>query len=103
MKARLALKVRAGARETAFAGRLGEMWKLHVAAPPVDGKANEAIVRFLARLTGLPGAAVRIVSGFTGTTKIVEIQGIDPESLQRAILESHGPRPNSGSAAPREV
>ncbi|MGA2711996.1 MAG: DUF167 domain-containing protein [Bryobacteraceae bacterium] len=98
-KARLTLKIRAGARKTAFAGRFGESWKLHVAAPPVDGKANEAILRFLARLACVPATAVRIVSGFTGTTKIVEIVGIDSDTLQRAILESHGDPSNPGSAA----
>ncbi len=107
MKARLTLKVRAGARKTEFAGKLdggsGEAWKLHVAAPPVDGKANDAIIRFLARLAGVPATAVRIVSGFTGTTKIVEIAGIDSEALDRAILESHGPPSNSGSAAARKA
>ena len=75
-------------------------WKLNVAAPPVDGKANEAIVKFLAKLARVPAAGVRIVSGFTGTTKIVEVEGIDSEALARAILESHGHPSNSGSAAP---
>ena len=98
MKARLTLKIRAGARKTEFAGRLGEAWKLHVAAPPVDGKANAAIARFLAQLAGVPTASVRIVSGFTGTTKIVEIAGLDSASLERAILESHGPETHTGIA-----
>ncbi len=100
MKARLTLKVRPGARKTEFAGQYGEGWKLHVAAPPVDGKANQAIVRFLAKLAGVPAAAVRIVAGFTGSTKIVELEGIDSGHLQRAILESHGHPENPGSAAP---
>jgi len=100
MKARLTLKVRAGARKTEFAGRFGDAWKLHVSAPPVDGKANQAILRFLAQLAGVPAAAVRIVSGFTGSTKIVELEGVDPEHLHRAILESHGHSPHTGSAAP---
>lgn len=109
MKVRLTLKVRAGARKTEFAGKLDDAWKLHVAAPPVDGKANEAIVRFIrsiAKLAGVPAASVRIVSGFTHSTKIVEIAGVDAEALNRAILESHGPRSNPrsnpGSAAARE-
>jgi uncharacterized protein len=108
MKARLTLKVRAGARETEFSGKPfsdkhGEAWKLNVSAPPVDGKANEAIVRFLAKLAGIPAAAVRIVSGFTSSTKIVELDGLDPEHLDRAILESHGHSPHPGSAAPRKA
>jgi uncharacterized protein YggU (UPF0235/DUF167 family) len=100
MKARLTLKVRAGARETAFAGKLGEVWKLNVAAPPVDGKANEAIVRFLAKLAGVTPTSVRIVSGFTGATKIIEVQGVDSEPLNRAILESHGHPTNTGRITP---
>jgi uncharacterized protein len=104
MKARLTLKVRAGARQTQFAGRYGDgsssTWKLHVSAPPVDGKANEAIVRFLAKFAGVPAAAVRIVTGFTGTTKIIEIEGIDPELLERAILDTHGHPTNTRGIAP---
>lgn len=100
MRARLTLKVRAGARQTQFAGKHGDAWKLHVAAPPVNGKANEAILRFLAKLAGVPSGAVRIVTGFTGSTKIVELDGIDPEALHRAILESHGHPSHTGSAAP---
>jgi hypothetical protein len=90
MKARVALKVRAGARKTEFAGRFGDAWKLHVAAPPVDGKANEAIVRFFAKLTGVPANSVRIVTGLAATGKLIEIDGIDPRTLERAILESQG-------------
>ena len=103
MKARLTLKIRAGARKTEFAGQLGDVWKLHVAAPPVDGKANAAIIRFLAHVTDVPAASVRIVSGFTGTTKLIEIVGLDSASLERAILESHGHSSHSGSAAAREA
>ena len=103
MKARLTLKVRAGARSTEFAGQQGDGWKLQVSAPPVDGKANQAILRFLAKLAGIPTAAVRIVSGITSSTKIVELDGVGPEQLHRAILESHGPPKNPGSAAPPET
>jgi uncharacterized protein YggU (UPF0235/DUF167 family) len=103
MKTRIALKIRAGARKTEFTGRLGEAWKLRVAAPPVDGKANDAIIRYLAKLVSLPPSAVRIVSGFTATSKIVELEGVDGEEVKRAILESHGPRSHSGSSAPGEA
>ena len=96
--ARITMKIRAGAKRTTFAGKLGDVWKLQVAAPPVDGKANEALVRFLAKLTGRPVSAVRIVSGFTSPTKTVEIDGVDSEALDRAILESHGPETHTGIA-----
>ena len=78
----------------------GDAWKLHVAAPPVDGKANEAILRFIAQIAGVGKSGVRILSGLTGTTKIVEVDGIDSLDLERAILESHGPRSHTERSAP---
>jgi uncharacterized protein len=101
-KARLTLKVHAGARKTEFAGKYGDAWKIRVAAPPVDGKANEAIIRFLATLAGLPPSSARIVTGLTSTTKLIELSGIDQDALERAILESNGPPSNPGSSTPAE-
>lgn len=98
LRARVTLKIRAGARRTAFAGKLGAVWKLNVAAPPVDGKANEALSKFLARLTGRPASAVRIVTGHASPLKTVEIDGIGPAALERAILESHGSETHPGIA-----
>jgi hypothetical protein len=45
---------------------LGEAWKLDLAAPPAEGKANEECVRFLAELAGVPRSRVRVVSGRGG-------------------------------------
>jgi uncharacterized protein (TIGR00251 family) len=95
---RITLKVRAGAKKTAFAGRVGDAWKLQVAAPPVDGKANDAIVRFLAKLTGRPMSAVRIVRGLASPMKTLAIEGVEARELDRAILESHGSETHTGSA-----
>ncbi len=52
--ARITVKVHPRARRTAIAGRFGDAWKLDLAAPPVDGKANEECVRFFAELAGVP-------------------------------------------------
>lgn len=103
MKARVTLKVRAGAPVTKFTGEYGEGWKLQVAAPPVDGKANDAIIRFLAGVAGVPVAGIRIVAGASASNKIVEVAGVDAEGLRRAILESHGRHPHTGSAAARKA
>lgn len=98
VRTRITLKIRPGAKRTGFAGKVGDVWKLQVAAPPVDGKANEAVVRFLAKLTGRPASAVKIVSGFTSPMKTVELDGVSAEVLHRAILESHGPETHTGIA-----
>jgi uncharacterized protein len=74
--ARIAVKVHPRAARSAFAGRLGDAWKLDLAAPPVDGKANQECVRYLAEWAGVPRSRVRIVTGATSRRKLVEIEGM---------------------------
>ena len=83
--ARLTVKVHPRAKRSALAGRLGDAWKLALAAPPVDGKANEECVRFLAEFAGVPRSRVRIVMGLTGRVKVVEIEGVTQEELERRL------------------
>jgi len=85
--ARLTVKVHPRARRTALAGRLGDAWKLALAAPPVDGKANEECVRFFADLAGVPKSRVRIVSGATNRMKVVEVEGLSEEELEKLLLQ----------------
>ena len=84
--ARLTVKVHPRAKRTAFTGRLGDAWKLALAAPPVDGKANDECVRFFAELAAVPRSRVRIVIGQTSRTKVVEIEGLTQPELE-ALLE----------------
>ena len=83
--ARLAVKVHPRARRSAVTGRFGEAWKLDLAAPPVDGKANDECIRFFAKLAGVPRARVRIVTGLTSRMKVVEIEGVPQDELERLI------------------
>lgn len=80
--ARITVKVHPRARRTSLTGRLGDAWKLDLAAPPVDGKANEECVRFFAELAGVPRSRVRIVQGATSRMKVVEIEGVAEEELR---------------------
>jgi hypothetical protein len=82
--ARFTVKVHPRARRPAVTGRLGEAWKLDLTAPPVEGKANEECVRYLAELVGVARARVRIVTGLTSRTKVVEIEGVTEEEFGRA-------------------
>ncbi|MGA3018281.1 MAG: DUF167 domain-containing protein [Bryobacteraceae bacterium] len=84
--ARLTVKVHPRARRTALAGRLGDAWKLALAAPPVDGKANEECVRFFAELARVPKWRVRIVSGSTSRIKVVEVEGVSQDDLEKRLL-----------------
>ena len=83
--ARLTVKVHPRAKRSALAGRLGDAWKLSLAAPPVDGKANDECVRFFAELAGVARSRVRIVTGLTSRLKVVEIEGVPQEDLERLL------------------
>ena len=86
MKTRVTVKVRTGAPVTKFAGEYGEGWKLQVAAPPVDGKANAAVCALMASATGVPKSAVSVVRGSTSRDKRVRIAGDVDERAVRAEL-----------------
>ena len=83
--ARVTVKVHPRAKHTAIMSRLGDAYKLDLAAPPVVGKANEECVRFFAQLTGVARSRVRIVSGLTGRNKLVEVEGIEQEELEALL------------------
>ena len=83
--ARLTVKVHPRARRSALTGRFGDAWKLDLAAPPVDGKANDECVRFFAEFAGVPRSRVRIVTGLTSRIKVVEIEGVPQEDLERRL------------------
>jgi uncharacterized protein (TIGR00251 family) len=65
---------------------------LHVAlaAPPVDGEANDELARGLAALFGVPARAVSIVAGRTGKRKVVEVGGIDAAGARVRLASSLG-------------
>ena len=80
MTARLTVHVQPRAKRSEVAGRHGDALKVRLAAPPVDGAANEELVRVLAAALGLPRRAVRIVGGLTARRKTVEIEGLSGEA-----------------------
>lgn len=84
---RLSVHVQPRAARSEIAGMHGQALKVRLHAPPVSGAANEALVAFLAQVFALPRRAVRIVSGHTGRAKIVEIDGLDPDAVRRAVGE----------------
>ena len=72
----LDLHVQPGARKSEFAGQHGERIKVRLAARAVDGKANEALIEFLAAHYGVARRDVRIVAGLKSRQKRVEISGL---------------------------
>ena len=79
----LTLHIQPGAKKTEFAGLHGDALKIRLAAPPVDGKANEALIRFVADQLGLAKSAVNLKSGQTSRRKVLEVIGATAEAVAR--------------------
>ena len=79
----LTLHIQPGAKKTEFCGLHGDALKIRLAAPPVDGKANEALIRFVADALGLPKSAVELKSGLTSRRKVLEVRGATVDAIAR--------------------
>ncbi|MGD0484157.1 MAG: DUF167 domain-containing protein [Gemmatimonadales bacterium] len=90
MTARVAVHVQPRARRTEAAGMHGDAVKVRLAAPPVDGAANEELIRFVAERLGVPRSTVRIAAGAASRRKVVEVDGASAETVRTALLA--GPR-----------
>jgi uncharacterized protein len=79
----LTLHVQPGAKRTDVAGLHGEALKIRLAAPPIEGRANEALLKFIAAAFGVPQRQVELKQGGQSRHKVVAITGstIEPESL----------------------
>ena len=81
----LTLHIQPGAKRTEVAGLHGDALKIRLAAPPVDGKANEALIAYLAKTLGVPKSNVELVAGQSSRAKRVRIAGI-PAALAATRL-----------------
>jgi uncharacterized protein (TIGR00251 family) len=85
---RLKLRVSPGARRPGIAGRHGDAWKVRVAEPPEDGRANEAVLRLLAEALDVPRSAVALVSGHSSRDKIVVLDGLEQVQSERLLASA---------------
>ncbi len=84
---RLAVHVQPGASRSELVGEVGERLKLRIAAPPVDGKANDALVRWCAERLTLPRSAVSVDAGTTSRFKRVTVRtDLDEATLVARLL-----------------
>jgi uncharacterized protein (TIGR00251 family) len=61
--------------------------RARVSAPPVDGKANKALCRLIAKRVGVPPSRVSVVRGEKSRDKVVRIEGVDAVALEEALEE----------------
>jgi uncharacterized protein (TIGR00251 family) len=81
----LSLHIQPGAKKTEVAGLHGEALKIRLHAPPVDGKANEALIAFLAERLGALKARVVLEAGQTSRSKRVRVVGVTAEAVVAAL------------------
>lgn len=82
---RLSVRVQPRASRSELVGEHDGALKIRLAAPPVEGEANRELVRFLARLLHVAPSRVRVVSGDSGRSKVVEVEGVSVEDVERAL------------------
>jgi uncharacterized protein (TIGR00251 family) len=79
----LNLHIQPGAKRTGIVGLHGEALKIRLAAPPVDGKANAALLAFVAQAMGVPQSQVELVGGAASRLKRLRVRGASEEALGR--------------------
>lgn len=77
----VSVHVQPNASATQLVGLHGDALKVRLQSPPVDGKANKALIAYFARLLGLPKSSVRISKGKSSRAKTLEVRGIDQATL----------------------
>ena len=90
LRAELKVRLRPRARKDEVAAWRGEIVTIRVTAPPVDGKANEALCRLVAKRAGVARSAVAIVRGERSRDKVVRVEGVSDEHLRRALVSDAG-------------
>ena len=84
----LTLHIQPGAKKTEVVGLHGEALKIRLAAPPVDGKANAALLAFVAERLGVRKSDVELVSGETSRAKRVRVCGVDAVKVRQLCGET---------------
>jgi len=87
----LAVRAQPGAKKTAITGVYGEgaaaQLKIAVQAPPVEGRANSALIAFLAKTFGLPKYSIELVSGELSRSKVFLLRGVTTTQAEALLVE----------------
>ena len=81
----VAIRLQPRASRNEIVGMRADAFLLRVTAPPVDGRANEALCRLIATAAGVAPSRVTVVRGLTSRDKVVRVDGVDDAELRRAL------------------
>jgi uncharacterized protein (TIGR00251 family) len=80
-----AVRVHPRAKKDAITGEIGGALKVALNAPPVDGKANEGCIRFLAEILRVPRSSVTIAAGETNRNKLIRVMGVSAAQIEERL------------------
>ena len=83
----VSIRVHPGAKRNAIAGIHGGALKVSITAPATDGRANDALIAFIAEWLGIPRARVSLIAGATNRSKTLRIAGKSAAEVQAALIE----------------
>ena len=81
----LNVRVHPGARRNAITGTHDGALKISLTPPPTDGRANAALIAFLAETLNIPRAAITLTTGATSRTKTLHLEALTPDALTTAL------------------
>jgi uncharacterized protein (TIGR00251 family) len=84
------VKVRPRAKKNAITGEIGDALKLALTAPPLQGRANQACVDFLAEFLNVPRSSVTIAAGESSRNKLVRVSGLSAAQIEAKLWDVLG-------------
>jgi hypothetical protein len=80
------IKVHPRAKKNEITGEVGDALKVALTSPPIDGRANEACIEFLAKLLNVPRSSVTIAAGDTSRNKVIRVRGFSAAEIAERLL-----------------
>jgi uncharacterized protein (TIGR00251 family) len=84
-RCRLTVRVTPNAGKNSITNPDDDIWKVKIAAPPVEGKANRELIEFLSDKLGIKKSAITIIRGQTGREKVIEVLGMSREDIRKKL------------------
>ena len=87
--ATFAIRVQPRARKNAVLGEIGDALKISLTAPPVEGRANDACIEFLAEFLKVPRSSITIAAGKTSRNKVIRVPGVVASAAEERLQSRH--------------
>ncbi len=87
------IKVHPRAKKNAITGEVGDALKVALTAPPVEGRANEACVAFLAEVLNVPRSSVTIAAGESSRNKVICVRALSAAQVEEKLQAALGRLP----------